>query len=170
MNKDQKLKTLFNNGYLDALLHLFIEKVGKDALDAHTGGYFSVRCIDCEDTVISQKVGKVCSDKKEKYSCLSPEKSLRLKKNLHNEHLTSYESRNPEGNVLVGQENRIEQWGHWGGAVYISKYFIFSFSGLPELLDEAFVCFLGMRSGLMSRSQFVEVKKRRTDNPYLKLL
>ncbi len=170
MNREEKLKTLFNNGSLDALFQLFIEKVGKDSLENHEGGYFSVRCIDCEDTVISQKVGKFSLDKKEKYSCLSPEKSLRLKKYIRQGHLTSYESRNPEGNVLVGQDNRIEQWGHWGGAVLANKYYIFSFSGLPELLDEAFVCFLGLKSGLMSRTQFVQIKKRRTDNPYLKLL
>jgi hypothetical protein len=168
MNKDQKLKTLFNNGCLEALFQLFIEKVGKDALENHMGGYFSVRCIDSGDTVISQKVGKFSLDKKEKYSFLSTEKSLRLKSHIG--HLTSYESRNPKGNVYVGKENRAEQWGHWGGAVLISKHYIFSFSGLPELLDEAFVCFLGLKSELMSRTQFVEVKKRRTDNPYLKLL
>ncbi|MFZ2150477.1 MAG: hypothetical protein WAZ12_02810 [Candidatus Absconditicoccaceae bacterium] len=170
MNREEKLKTLFNNGCLDGLFQLFIEKVGKDSLEGKTGGYFSIRYLDDHDTVVSKKIGKIDPEKKEKYQCLAPEKSLRLKKNLRNGHLTSYESRNTAGNVCVGQENRIEPWGHWGGAVYISKYFIFSFSGFPELLDEAFVCFLGMRSGSMSRNQFLEVKKRRTDNPYLKLL
>ena len=170
MTNKQRLQELLANGTLEILFKLFIEKVGKDALENHAGGYFSVRKIDFGDTVISQRVGKFDSEKKEKYSCLSTEKSLRLKKNIKLGHLTSYQSRNPEGNVCVGKVNRIEQWGHWGGAVLVSEHYILSFSGLPELLDEAFVCFLALKSMLMSREQFTKIKKLRKDNPYLKLI
>lgn len=170
MNKNEcKIGMMFKN--LDQLFNEFVKLIGEKAFDDHWSGSFVVKYIDDHNTVRTKKMYSVNQIKAEKYAILAPEKANRLHSFISSGHLTSYESRNPEGNVrVVAKVNRIEPWGHWGGAVLISKHYIFSFSGLPELLDEAFVCFLGLKSELMSRTQFVEVKKRRTDNPYLKLL
>lgn len=169
MTNQQRIQKLMRNGSLEILLKLFTNLVGKESMDGKTGGYFTIQYLDIHNTVISKKLGDIPTDKKDKYCCLSKEKPSRLKRNLSLGHMTSYESRNPDAEISI-TTGIVEPWGHWGGAVLVSKYYIFSFSGFPELLDEAFVCFLGMRSGLMPRTQFVEVKKRRTDNPYLKLL
>ncbi|MCF7834599.1 hypothetical protein K9M48_00890 [Candidatus Gracilibacteria bacterium] len=169
MTNKERIQDLMNNGSLEVLLKLFTKIIGKDALDGKNGGYFTIQYLDENNTVISKKLNSILAEKKEKYRCLSTEKASRLKRNLTTGHLTSYESRNPESTVII-EKGRIENWGHWGGAVLINKNFIFSFSGFPELVDEAFVCFLGFKSGLMSKCQLGIIKKRRIDNPYLDII
>ncbi len=169
MTNQQRIQDLMRNGSLDIILKLFTNLIGKEALDDKAGGYFTIQYLDELNTVISKKVGKIPPEKIDKYSCLSKEKPSRLKRNLSLGHMTSYESRNPDAEIFI-TTGIVEPWGHWGGAVLISKKFIFSFSGFPELVDEAFVCFLGIKSGLMSKCQFGIVKKRRSDNPYLDLI
>jgi len=169
MTEKQKIQSIISNCCLDVMLKLFTDIIGKQALNEKTGGYFTIQYLDIHNTVISKKLGDIPTDKKDKYHCLSKEKPSRLKRNLSLGHLTSYESRNPDSNIIVSKD-KIEKWGEWGGAVLINKNLIFSFSGFPELLDEAFVCFLGLKSGLMSKHQFAKIKKRRTDNPYIDLI
>lgn len=88
-------------------------------------GYFTVVNIATSAPVLIAKIGKVPLDKLEKYQLYSREKALRLsiKMKSHN-HMSSWESRIPED-------------GKWGGAVFAGRGLIFSFSGLPELADEA---------------------------------
>lgn len=134
------------------------------------GGYFTIKQLNNGNATITKRVGCFSKEKTEKYKFLSfQENPDRLMKYIKHGHLTSYESRNPEAEVFISTL-RNEKWGYWGGAVLIIKQFIFSFSGLPELLDEAFVCFLGIKSGLMTKCQFGIIKKRRLDNPYLEVL
>ncbi|MDQ5970564.1 MAG: hypothetical protein QG603_341 [Patescibacteria group bacterium] len=63
-------------------------------------------------------------DDPEQYLTLSQEKAERLQ-GLWHKHLSSWQSRDPDN-------------GRWGGAI-IADQLIFSFSGLPELVDEAVV-------------------------------
>jgi hypothetical protein len=154
---------------LDELFNEFVKLIGEKEFDDHWTGVLVVKCIDDQNTIRTKRMISADNPKAEKYGILAPEKANRLHSFILSGHLTSYESRNPKSDVFVAR-GRNEKWGHWGGAVLISKDFIFSFSGLPELLDEAFVCFLGLKSGLMSREQFNKIKKRRENNKYLKLL
>lgn len=83
--------------------------------------------------------GEIPEEKREKYFKFSQEKASRLfsnvNMNLSNGHTTSWESRNVE-------ENK------YGGAIYfncLSTVFILSFSGMPELIDEAMMIVLGKK-------------------------
>lgn len=69
----------------------------------------------------------------ENYERLSREKGARLFRHL--KELSSWQSRNPEN-------------GEWGGAIR-TVLSIFSFSGLPELGDEAIVLVAAMRLGYL---------------------
>jgi hypothetical protein len=168
MNKTNcKIGEMFRN--IDNLFNKFVKLIGDEkAFDDHWTGILTVKYIDDHNTMLTQKMIPKNHPKFGKYSVLSKEKAERLYRFLSAGHLTSYESRNPKAEVAIS--GRIEFWGHWGGAILISKQLIFSFSGLPELLDEAFVCFIGIKSGLMSKHQFAKIKKRRTDNPYIDLI
>ncbi len=83
--------------------------------------------------------GEIPEEKREKYFELSQEKAKRLfsqvNMNLPNGHTTSFESR------IVEEEK-------YGGAIYVnchSTIFILSFSGMPELIDEAMMVVLADR-------------------------
>ncbi len=86
-------------------------------------------------------VGIVEGDKMEKYQQFSQEKVERLQeRNWEN---SSWESRCPE-------ENK------WGGAARVyycadayQRWIVFSFSGLPELADEALMLAVAVRLGIM---------------------
>jgi hypothetical protein len=108
--------------------------------------------------------GEIPAEKSEKYFKLSQEKATRLfsQVNMHlpNGHTTSFESRNTENE-------------EYGGAIYIncrSTIFILSFSGMPELIDEAMMLVLTAKlvedigKPVMTK---IEACKR---NPYWKLL
>ncbi|HLC45031.1 MAG TPA: hypothetical protein VJK50_04300 [Patescibacteria group bacterium] len=86
-----------------------------------TGGYFCLVDPDSGFCVILFRIGTVAADKGQKYYSFAQEKALRLR--AHPEHRSSWQSRNPDQS-------------QWGGAVK-AKTYIFSFSGLPELADEA---------------------------------
>lgn len=66
-------------------------------------------------------IGAVPAEKGPKYIAFTQEKAKRLAEHL--DHVSSWQSRNPD-------EDK------WGGAIVAGPY-IFSFSGLPELADEA---------------------------------
>ena len=166
MKTQEKITKMFKS--LDELFNEFVELIGEDAFDNHWTGSLVVKYIDDCNTIRIKKMYAVDAMKAEKYFVLAPEKANRLRSFMLSGHLTSYESRNPNATILVN--GTLEQWGRWGGAVVISRQLIFSFSGLPELLDEAFVCFLGLKSNLMSQHQFALIKKIRTNNPYLDLV
>ncbi len=121
---------------------------------ARKGGYL---CIARPNGMIMAVVliGTVAKEEKaKKYLSLCQEKALRLA--LHPEHCSSWQSRD-------------ESVQHYGGAIR-TKRFIFSFSGFPELWDEAFVVDLASQtyahpSGLSTVRR--NMIKRASNNPYI---
>ncbi len=117
------------------------------------GGYLSVLNWKRAEFVLCAKVGQVSKVKAWEYEALAREKAWRLAS--HDGHGTSFESRDPEAEVRVNDERRMhypvrtEKWGHWGGAVRGNRY-IFSFSGFPELLEEAMMFTLAIKQNDLS--------------------
>lgn len=75
------------------------------------------------EVIAYERIGAVGGpDKKVKYRKLAAEKAMRLRE--HPEHVTSWQSRDPDHD-------------RWGGAIRTNDGWVFSFSGLPELWDEA---------------------------------
>ena len=73
------------------------------------------------------------AERGQKYLELAQEKARRLAE--HPDHWSSWQSRNPDE-------------GKWGGAVNAGAY-IFSFSGLPELADEAAMLLTALSLGFL---------------------
>lgn len=89
-----------------------------------SGGYFCL-ADGAGVPIIIVKVGEPSIEKREKYRQFCIEKAARLAQ--FEGHQSSWQSRDPDYDM-------------WGGAVRIKKNddeFIFSFSGFPELADEA---------------------------------
>jgi hypothetical protein len=78
--------------------------------------------------LLHAELGTIPEEKWEKYHRLSVEKAVRLCKNFN--HVSSWQSRD----VMLKK---------YGGAIRAGDY-ILSFSGLPELCDEAFVTVLAL--------------------------
>lgn len=126
------------------------------------GGYFCARVDECGAPEIVFRVGNFPIDKVHKYFSLSLEKGSRLYQ--HPEHLSSWQSRDEKG-MVIGQS-----WGHWGGAIFLRHYLVcLSFSGLPELGDEAVVLFAALLSGMATLGE-VRAIARISSNPYFELL
>ena len=100
---------------------LFLFRRHGPAWKDRSGGYFCLADAETVLPLLIMAVGQVPVEKAGKYLSFCQEKAKRLAE--HPDHLSSWESRNPEK----------EQWG---GAVRVGE-FIFSFSGLPEMGDEA---------------------------------
>lgn len=103
------------------------------------GGYFCLANKNSGLPVMVFPVGKfhMLSEKtREKYCAFSQEKALRLAENPL--HQSSWQSRN---------ESKMK----YGGAVR-GRTFIFSFSGLPEKLDEAAMLTLAVEAGDLDHS------------------
>jgi hypothetical protein len=105
------------------------------APDDKRGGVF---CAVSTDTMIPIHLGILIGtvpdeEKRDKYWRLAKEKADRL--SSYKAHASSFQSRSPTHD-------------RWGGAVR-ATYFIFSFSGFPELLDEALVLKTALLAGLM---------------------
>ncbi|HEY4498740.1 MAG TPA: hypothetical protein VJH94_01615 [Candidatus Paceibacterota bacterium] len=94
-------------------------------------------------------------EKREKYFYLCQEKAARLAQ--HSDHISSWQSRNPQD-------------GRWGGAVK-GREFILSFSGLPELWDEAsmLVAARSFYPRLISEEGSTEIEKL-SGNPHVQKL
>jgi len=94
------------------------------------GGYFYVSDGARDwDHFVPFQIGFVPLTRIEKCRDLSQEQARRLI--AHPDHLSSYESRDPNEGM----------WGHWGGAIRI-KGTIFSFGGFSELENEALMLML----------------------------
>lgn len=91
--------------------------------DGRCGGYLTVADPISGGLQLVMPIGEIAPVKLHKYCTFSQEKDIRLRRELNNGHMSSWESRDPENDK-------------WGGAIYAYKY-IYSFSGLPELADEA---------------------------------
>lgn len=112
-----------------AAIHLF-------GTDGRRGGYFALTSMSGAPTLISRH-GQMRDDKGVKYLCLAQEKCLRLAE--HPDHFTSFESRDPNATVNGND------WGKWGGAIRGTRY-LFGFSGLSELQDEAIAAVIAIKS------------------------
>lgn len=148
---------------LEELFVNFTEFVGVEALDGKTGGYFNIVKLPYDwfaDGTVS--VGDVLAEKRRKYYYLAREKPTRLYHNLETGQLSSYESRDP--NFIFSET---APFGKWGGAILINSKTIYAFSGLPELLDEAFVCWVALRRNTMTTEHFGKICKVRENNPFL---
>lgn len=107
---------------LETLVGILMENFFS-ALDGKAGGWF------CLFSPLTKKplpgyhfsVGIVSLEKSERYKILSVENAFRLSQ--RREHVSSWQSRKPE-------------YAMYGGAARGNTY-LFSFSGLPELFDEA---------------------------------
>ncbi|OGG69494.1 hypothetical protein A3I99_01045 [Candidatus Kaiserbacteria bacterium RIFCSPLOWO2_02_FULL_45_11b] len=123
------------------------------------GGYFVVVNHQRAEFILAVKIGQVSKEKTEKYEVLAREKAWRLYGHIGN--WTSFESRNEKAGVVVYDSIRphcpawTELWGQWGGAVRGNRY-IFSFSGFPELLDEAMMFVLAIKMGELNREWVLE--------------
>lgn len=101
----------------------------------YTGGYLVVADVGTGLPLGSLFIGDVADDKAARYIELAQEKALRLATKLSLGHVLSWQSRDPAANL-------------WGGAAYICMgNIILSFSGLPELWDEA-ICLATASYGL----------------------
>ena len=89
------------------------------------GGFLCIMDIRTGKIIKTTLIGAVPSEKAERYKSLSQEKAQRLFLNIKGGHITSYESRSPQGDK-------------WGGAIATEKLII-SFSGFPEDGD-TFIC------------------------------
>ncbi len=87
-----------------------------------SGGYCVIKSRYDGRTLLVFQVGDVPLDKVEKYFSIANEKADRLITHKSEGHWSSWQSR--------------DGVSKWGGAVLVPD-FIFSFSGLPELADEA---------------------------------
>jgi hypothetical protein len=108
-------------------LPLLVEEVVADALSLmgdpnRKGGYFCLSRTNARRILLVTQIGEIDSDEKaDKYRLFCQEKSIRLA--CWPDHVSSFQSRN-------------ESAEQYGGAILTSEY-ILSFSGFPELWDEA---------------------------------
>lgn len=138
--------------YADRTVAAAVDLLLKAGKPDKRGGYLAVLEIGRGNLEILLRIGHSPQDKVDKRIEVAIEKCKRLHGNGH---LTSYESRNPEV-------------GCWGGAVRGSEL-IFSFSGLPELWDEAAMFVLAIRLHQLRESDVLaQISEER--NPYLRPL
>lgn len=124
------------------------------------GGYF---CIADEDgrPLIVVAVGSLSNEKATKCFDLAQEKARRLAE--HPEHLTSWESRDPNALKFGGAVKDLRNYPH-----------IYSFSGLPEKVDEALMLAIAIFATPIPKSRNDELEGLRqakqiaiaNDNPY----
>jgi hypothetical protein len=99
------------------------------------GGYLCVLDPITELPVLHVPIGILLADKVARYRELSLEKARRLARAWP--HFSSYETRDPAAN-------------RYGGAIRTGKW-ILSFSGLPELADEALMIAVAIRMKFIDR-------------------
>lgn len=116
------------------------------------GGYLCLASLDSGVPLLARKVGDLNTtpaEKRLKYLDLSQEKSKRLA--FSPGYFSSYQTRNPTRD-------------QWGGAIR-TLYFILSFSGLPELADEALCILIAEELGVIPAS-WVSAIIRESRNAY----
>jgi hypothetical protein len=123
------------------------------------GGYLVVMNHRSEELVLLAKVGQISKELTHKCETLAREKAWRLYSRVGD--WTSFESRDVEAEVMVYDYSQPPQlaytrpWGQWGGAVRGNRY-IFSFSGFPEMLDEAMMFVLAIKMGELEKDWVLE--------------
>lgn len=97
------------------------------------GGYIYI-CNPNGNMVAHVMIGTPPSEKAGEYEKLSKEKARRLRSYV--DHTLSWESRDTKAN-------------QYGGAIRLPNKFIISFSGFPEMIDQAFCLALAVRFNLI---------------------
>lgn len=102
------------------------------------------------------EIGVCPQEKRTKYFTFSQEKATRLSQ--HSIHLTSWESRDPDKDM-------------YGGAIRIGPAgnLIISFSGLPELADEAVMLYVAVQLGWLRTDRAIQ-RALISNNEYLQKL
>ena len=150
--------------YMPILLDLAKGMSDMEGREHDRRGYLTLMEAVNGEIVFTLPFGEIPEEKREKYYELSQEKATRLFSqvimHLPNGHTTSYESRNEE-------ENK------YGGAVYLHGYstsIILSFSGMPELIDEAMMLVLADKLARDIRLNQISKIEACARNPYWKTL
>lgn len=147
-------------------------KLLRESGEDRAGGYLSIAIARDSPLVLRMPFGTMLFCKAVKYSELSVEKLIRL---LGSDAsiLTSYDTRDPVAEIILSTgESR--PWGRWGGAIRVPSGGMIledaiSFSGLPELWDEALMFALAIK--LEWLPQGAVLKQISADrNPHLRLL
>ena len=125
MNRDAAQQIFKDIGAFLRFINSHLDPVDR----GRKGGWLYI-ADDKGQMVLHERIGTVTDPEKDRrYQLLSVEKAARLQ--AHPGHRTSWQSRDPDRD-------------HWGGAFRTDDGWIISFSGLPELWDEALV--LGVAS------------------------
>ena len=132
-----------------------ILEILRDVGEEKHGGYFTIFDSFLRAPLLTAMIGLMPSEKFEKYREYSLEKATRLS-HAPFDHKSSWQSRNPDK----------EQWG---GAVYAEHGFIFSFSGLPEIADEALVLAIASNMGFMTHDEATRIAMKSKNGYYIVL-
>jgi len=106
------------------------------------GGFLSIISSKDGSFLFQRPIGTFDKENEDKYKESSLEKAQRLFRRLSKNHHSSWQSRNPTK-------------GEWGGSI-LAKNLIISFSGLPELHDEAFSLVMATKLDILN---YFEAKK-----------
>ncbi len=133
---------------LGRLVQEYVDMVGGLCPEKRTGGAFHCRHVHDQfgwlDAHATMFAGTYAEEKALKYWEFAQEKADRLANHFDKGHLSSYQSRAPEKM-------------RWGGAIRTPGGWILSFSGFPELMDEAFMLSVARQAGLITVAQAVAV-------------
>jgi len=122
------------------------------------GGFFGLT-IKGQDICVP--IGDIPDKKRLKYYTLAREKIRQLES--HPLHRTSHQSRDPD--AIVEEM----AWGKWGGGIRTDNGNLLSFSGLPELWDEAVVFVVAIKHGWLEKTSVLRRISRKR-NPHLRRL
>jgi len=134
-------------------------------LGDRTGGYFCLKMIYAHGFLIPPKlIDTVTNGKDDKYRELCQEKANRL-----------------EANFLVNPEETVSSWQSrdpknkkYGGAVIGTDYadcnYAFSFSGLPEICDEAATLLTAIKVGYLTEEKAIEIARISRNWLFMKII
>jgi len=150
--------------YMPILLDLAKGMTDKPHRKDDRRGYLTLLSVPAGQILFTIPFGEIPNEKFEKYFELSQEKAMRLyyEINMHlpNGHTTSFQSRD-------------ESIDKYGGAIYSNCHIyqhIFSFSGIPELIDEAMMIVLAKQLAKDDGHEIVTEIEALERNPYWKPL
>jgi hypothetical protein len=104
------------------------------------------------NVLLSCQINLCPKDKADAYFTFSVEKARRL--HAHPDHYTSFQSRDVES-------------GKYAGAIVCRLHTILSFSGLPEMADEALMIFVAFKTGWIDENEALRLSGI-SGNPYIK--
>jgi hypothetical protein len=125
--------------------------------EAPKTGYFTVRCGRTGFVLLQCQVGECRDEKASKYRYFSEEKGKRL-----------FRRRCQGLSDISSWQSKDEDAAQYAGAIYISDL-ILSFSGLPELADEAVMLCLAKRVGWASPTEIAKILSLNNNPVYSEL-